>query len=174
MLKIFERSEFPLSDEELADRRYKRRRLTIIAGVIVIVLLTGYLLARPAVNAVRGWQARRHAQRAFEFIDQEKWGEARTEAVAAYQLRMTEPAAIRAVARLLSRAGQADALGFWKELKAKAKLTRADLRDEAGVAMKARELDVADKAVKELLSNYEGGPTPTDWLLAADLAVQEQ
>src|ERR1700736_120566 len=172
MLKIFERSEFPLSDEESRDRRYKRRRLTIIAGVIVIVLLTGYLLARPTVNAVRGWQARRHAQRAFEFIDQEKWGEARTEAVAAYQLRATEPAAIRAVARLLSRGGQSDALGFWKELKMHQTLTTTDLRDEAAVAVKAKELDVADGAIKELVKQPD--TKPSDLLLAAQLAMQKQ
>jgi tetratricopeptide (TPR) repeat protein len=172
MLGIFERSEFPLSDEELADRRYKRRRLAIIAGGIIIVLFTGYLLARPTLNAVRGWQARRHAQRAFELIDQEKWADARTEAVAAYQLRATEPAAIRAVARLLSRAGQADALGFWKELKSRDRLTTTDLRDEAAIAVKAREVDIAEGAIQELLKQPDA--KPSDLLLAAQLAMQKQ
>src|ERR1700730_5462277 len=172
MLNIFHRDELPLSDEEMRDRRYKRNRLTIILGSIAILLLAGYLAARPTLNAIRAWQARRHAQKAFELIDQEKWAEARTEAVAAYQLRGTEPEAIRAVARLLSRAGQADAIGFWKELKSRTKLTPTDLRDEATIAVKAKEIDVAESALNQLLSLPES--KPSDLLLAAQLAIQKQ
>jgi tetratricopeptide (TPR) repeat protein len=163
-----------LSEGELQLRRQKQKRILIIAASILVLIVVGLLSARPVLHGVRAWQARRHAQKAFALIEQEQWTKARDEAIAAYQLRPNEPQAIRAVARLLSRAGQADALKFWKELEAKTKLTRADLRDEASVAVIARELDVADKAVTELLSNHEGGPTPADWLLAADLAVQEQ
>jgi hypothetical protein len=174
--KLFDKDNaaLMLSEGELQLRRQKQKRIVIIAASILVLIVVGLLSARPVLNGVRAWQARRHAQKAFALIEQEQWAKARDEAIAAYQLRSTEPEAIRAVARLLSRAGQADALKFWKELEAKAKLTRADLRDEAGVAMKAREPDVADKAVTELLGNHEGGPTPADWLLAADLAVQEQ
>src|SRR5207253_9904973 len=161
-----------LSDEELADRRYRRRRLTIILGVIAIFILAGVLSARPVLNAVRAWQARRHADKAFALMDQEKWGEARSEAVAAYQLRSTEPQAIRSVARLLSRAGQADAIGFWKELKARARLTPTDLRDEASVALKAKETEVAEGAINQLLKSPDA--KPSDELLAAQLAIQKQ
>src|SRR6266513_2568930 len=169
MLKVFGRPELQMTDAELELRRQWQRRLIIIAAAILILLAIGYLSARPALHAVRAWQARRHAQKAYALIDQEKWGDARTEAIAAYQLRSTEPEAIRAVARLLSRAGQSDGLKFWHELEAKAKLTRTDLRDQAGVALKTREFHVADNAIKELLGNREGGPIPADWLLAADL-----
>jgi tetratricopeptide (TPR) repeat protein len=170
--KIFERSDLPLSDEEIADRRYRRRRLTIIVGALVVLILVGLVSARPAVNAVRAWQARRHAQKAFEFMDQQKWTEARTEAVAAYQLRSTEPEAIRAVARLLSRAGQADAIGFWKELKSRTSLTSTDLRDEANIAVKSKETEVAEAAISQLLSSPD--VKPSDELLAAQLAIQKQ
>ena len=170
--KIFERSDLPLSDEELADRRYKRRRLTIILGVAVLFIVAGLLSARPILNQVRAWQARRHAQKAFEFMDQQKWAEARTEAVAAYQLRSTEPQAIRSVARLLSRAGQSDAIGFWKELKSRAPLTTTDLRDEANIAVKAKETDVAEAAINQLLSSPDA--KPADELLAAQLSIQKQ
>jgi tetratricopeptide (TPR) repeat protein len=166
--------DLSLTEEELQLRRQRQKRIAIIAASILVLLLVGYLSARPVLNAVRAWQARRHAQKAYALIDQEKWGDARTEAIAAYQLRSTEPEAIRAVARLLSRAGQPDGLKFWAELEAKTKLTRTDLRDQAGVALKTREFHVADNAIKELLGTREGGPTPVDWLLAADLALQEQ
>jgi hypothetical protein len=172
--KAFGRSDLPLSDYELQLRRQKQRKLAIIAGAILLLLLAGYFSARPVVNVVRGWQARRHADKAFALIDQQQWGPARDEAIAAYRLRATEPQAIRAVARLFSRAGQPDGLAFWKELRKLEPLTRADLRDEAELALKTRELDLGSEAVKELLSNREGGPTASDWLLAAQLAVQQQ
>src|SRR5438270_13438133 len=165
MLKVFGRPELQLTEAELQLRRQWQRRLIIIAGAIVILLAIGYLSARPVLHTVRAWQARRHAYKAYALIEQEKWGDARTEAIAAYQLRSTEPEAIRAVARLLSRAGQADAVGFWKELQAHSKLTRTDLRDEATIALKARELDLADTAIKQLLGPSEGGPLPSDLLL---------
>ncbi len=172
MFGLFERNDLPLSDEELDDRRYKRRQLAIVVVVIVILLVAGYFSARPVMNAVRGWQARRHAEKAYRLMEAAKWGEARTEAVAAYQLRPTEPEAIRAVARLLSRAGQADALGFWKELRARATLTPTDLRDEASIALKAKELELAEEAIGQLLKGPDS--RPADVLLAAELAVQKQ
>lgn len=174
MFKVFARPDLPLTEAELEGRRRKQRRITIIAVAILVLLGLGYLSARPVLNAVRGWQARRHAQKAYALIDQEKWVDARNEAISAYQLRPSEPEAIRAVARLLSRAGQADGLKFWKELEEKSKLTRTDFRDEAELALKVREFDVANGALKELLSNREGGPAPADWLLAADVAIQQQ
>src|SRR5947208_8580355 len=134
MLKVFGRPELQMTDAELELRRQWQRRLIIIAAAILILLVIGYLSARPVLNTVRAWQARRHAYKAYILIDQEKWGDARAEAIAAYQLRASEPEAIRAVARLLSRAGQSDGLKFWHELETESKLTRADLRDEAGLA----------------------------------------
>src|SRR5436190_675597 len=110
MLKVFRHSDLPLSEGELLLQRKKQRRVTIIGVAIIILIGVAYLSARPTLNAIRGWQARRHAQKAYALIDQEKWSDARTEAVAAYQLRSTEPESIRAVARLLSRAGQVEGL----------------------------------------------------------------
>src|ERR1700747_2067285 len=106
-------ADFLLTPEELLLRRRRRRRILIIALAVLLLLVTGVFAVKPARNAIRGLQARRHARQAFVFIDQQKWGQARDEATAAYQLRPDEPQAIRAVALLLSRAGQSDALSFW-------------------------------------------------------------
>ena len=171
--KFFDRADLPLSEGESQARQKKLRRILFVAGLILVLGAAGYFSARPAFSAVRGWQARRHAGKAFGFIDQQKWGEARAEAVAAYQLRSTEPQALRAVARLLSRAGQPDALGFWKELRLHQDLTRDDLRDEAAVALKGHELDIAADAIKHL-AGEPGGLAPSDLLLAAQLAIQRQ
>src|SRR3982074_961778 len=114
MFKVFGRQEFSLSEGEIQLRRQKQRRIVLISVAILIFVAAGLVSARPGFNAIRAWQARRHAQKAYALIDQEKWGDARAEVTAAYKLRPIDPEAIRAVARLLSRAGQADALKFWK------------------------------------------------------------
>ena len=119
-------ADLPLTEEELQLRQQRRKRIAIIAASILVLLLAGYLSARPVLNAVRAWQARRHAEKAFALIDQQQWGPARDEAIAAYRLRASEPQAIRAVARLFSRAGQPDGLAFWKELRKLEPLTRAE------------------------------------------------
>jgi tetratricopeptide (TPR) repeat protein len=161
--------DITLTPEELADRQRKRRRLLIIALTVSLLLVVAFFAARPVRNAIRSWQARRHAQRAFVFIDQNKWREARDEATAAYRLRSNQPDALRAVARLLSRAGQADALEFWRNLDSVTPLTRTDLREEAGIALKVNDLPAAGEAVQRLLENRKERPTAADWLLAADV-----
>src|SRR5256885_13404178 len=105
-----------LTAEELRLRRVKRRRSFVGALVLVVVLVLVLFGARPASHAIKSWQSRRHAQKAFQFIAEEKWNEAGNEARAGYQLWPSEPEAIRAVARFLSRIGQAQALEFCEQL----------------------------------------------------------
>ena len=151
-------------------RRTTRRRL-IIAGIaagffILLVLIAG----RPARNAIRAWQARKHAERAMIAIDQQDWTKARNEATAAYQLQPNEPEAVRSVARFLSRIGQIDGLEFWKKMAATAPLTVTDLRDETQIALKANDLATASDAVEKLLAQPNHQDTAADCLLAADVA----
>jgi tetratricopeptide (TPR) repeat protein len=174
MWNPFAKSDLPLTELEMEEQRHWQKRLLIVAASLVLLVVIGLLSARPAVNLVRSWQARRHAQKAFVAIDAGEWAKARDEAVAGYQLRSTEPQAIRAIARLFSRAGQAEGLKFWKELEARTTLTREDLRDKATLAMRGRDLQMAEEAVKQLLAKDRGGPTTGDWLLAGELALQEQ
>src|SRR5437868_2117464 len=122
--------DFLLTAEELRLKRRKRRRLILLLLGLVLLLVVGFFGARPVSHAIKAWQARRHAERAFAYIDKEQWNEARTEAVAAYQLRPNEPQALRALARLLTRTRQPDALEVWTELAKIDNLTRDDLRDE--------------------------------------------
>ena len=151
-------------------RRRTRRRL-IISGISAAVLILLVLVAgRPARNAIKSWQARKHAERAFAFIDQQKWTNARDEATAAYQLRPNESESVRAVARLLSRVGQIDALEFWKKLAAIAPLTFEDLRDKIRIALKANDLATANDATQQLLSDRNHKDSVADYLLAADVA----
>jgi hypothetical protein len=159
-----------LTAEELRLKRRKLRRILVLGLLLVLVLITGFFGGRPAMNAIKAWQARRHAQRAFTLINKEQWTEARGEVVAAYQLRPTEPQALRAVARFLSRTQQPEALEFWKELAGKTSLTRDDVRDEAMIAINSGDTWRADASVRELMGSHA---EPPDWLLAAQLSIQK-
>jgi hypothetical protein len=164
--------DFMLTAEEVRLRQRKRRRLLIGLASFLVVALIGLFTARPAMNAIKAFQARRHAARAFEFLEQEKWTDARNEALAAYHLRSSEPQALRAVARYLTRTRQQQALDFWKQLRGVARLTREDLVDEATIALVSGETDRAAVAVSELLAN-EKKATPRDWLIAVQLSLQK-
>ncbi len=165
-------NETLLLDPELRQRQRRRRHLFKIAGWVALVLVLGFVVARPTRRAIKSWQARRHAEKAFRLMDEGKWSDAQKEATAAYQLRAAEPEAIRAIARFLSRTRQTDALGFWKSLRAEQPLTRQDLRDEAAVALLAGDLAIADGASRQLLGKFEGGPGPADYVLAAQVSAQ--
>src|ERR671919_1556363 len=162
--------DFMLTPEEARLGRRKRRRIVLITLGVLLLIAAGVCGARPAAGAIKAWQARRHAQRAFTLISKEQWNDARSEAVAAYQLRPTEPQALRAVARFLSRTHQPEALEFWKQLAEKTSLTRQDVRDEAMIAIIASDTARADAAMGELLDSRA---EPADWLLAAKLSFQK-
>ena len=162
--------DFIISPEDAQLARRKRRIIVIGSVVLVLAILFGVFGRRPAGNAIRAWQARRHAQKAFAFINKEQWSDARAEAMAAYQLSPDQPEALRAVARYLTRLHSIEALDFWKELSRKTSLTRLDVRDEAMIAIIAGDIALADTAVDELIDSHA---EPADWLLAAQLAIQK-
>src|ERR1700719_4267200 len=147
------KDDFLLTRSELAYVQ-RRRRLRRTIGITLLVLLGIGLITGACVRrAILGFQARRHARHAFVFIDQRNWKQAGDEATEAYRLRPNEPDVIRAIARLLSRSGQGDALGYWKNLSAATHLTRDDLRDEIASALKANDVDLADQAIQQLFKD---------------------
>src|SRR5207244_7160726 len=160
-----------LTAEERRLKQLKRRRIVIASVAAALLLVISYFTARPALNAVKAWQARRHAAKAFAYIDHANWLEARKEASAAYQLRQTEPQSVRAIARFLSRTRQPDALEFWQQLEKLTPLTREDRQDEAAIAIMTGETSRAEIAVQALLESK--GADPVGWLLAAQLAIQK-
>lgn len=162
-----------LTAEELRLRRRKRRNVGIAIGTCLALAALVLFAGRPARGAIKGWQARRHAAKAFAFLDQQKWTDARDQAVAAYQLCPAEPQALRAVARYLSRTRQQEALEFWARLEKKQKLTHEDRRDEATIALIAGAPERATAAINELLANDGKNAAPIDWLLATQLALQK-
>ena len=165
-----EDQDFIISPEDAQRARRKRRIIVIGSVVLVLAILFGIFGRQPAGRAIRAWQAQRHAEKAFDFINKEQWTDARSEAMAAYQLSPGQPEALRAVARYLTRLHSIEALDFWKELSRKTSLTRLDVRDEAMIAIIAGDIALADTAVDELIDSHA---EPADWLLAAQLAIQK-
>jgi hypothetical protein len=166
-------SDFMLTAEERRLRRRKRKRLVVILVLLVALGLGGLFGGRPALHGVKAWQARRHARKAFALIEKEEWSEARKEATAAMQLWPNEPEAIRAVARFLSRTRQPQALEFWEQLAKMSQLTRADLREEAAIALLAGDDARAALAIRAIQSGRNGPVAPGDHLLAAQLALRQ-
>ena len=167
-------AEVPTSSRDLHKRRLRRRRIVITTAAILFAVVIVGVAAKPLRNVIRDWQARRYADRALASMDAQKWSEAREEVITAHVLSAKEPQVIRAVARLLSLAGQIDALDFWKSLAAVTPLTRADLRNEAEIALKVNDIARADEATQQLLENRDGKPTPGDFLLAAEVSTQQR
>src|SRR5438477_3573226 len=166
-------SDYMLTAEELRLRRRKRRRNIFIVTLIVALGLGGVFGGRPALHGIKAWQARRHARKAFALIEKEEWIEARKEATAAMQLWPNEPEAIRAVARFLSRTRQPQALEFWDQLARMSRLTRADLREEAAIALLTGDDARATAAIRAIQTGRNGPITAADQLLAGQLALRE-
>src|SRR5438445_8449447 len=162
-----------LTAEELRLRRRKRRIWLVVVLLFVLAIVATFFGARPASNAIKAWQARRHAERAFAYIDNAQWNEAQKEAIAGYQLQPGEPQALRAVARFLSRVHQPEALDFWKQLQNRQSLTREDRRDEVTIALAGNDLSVAELALNDLLTRKDSLASAADWLLAAQVARQK-
>ena len=167
-------AEVPPSSDDLRKRRLRKRRIVIRTSAILFAVVIVVVAAKPVRNVIRDWQARRYADRALASMDQQKYIEAREEVITAHLLSAKEPQVIRAVARLLSVAGQVDALDFWKSLAAVTPLTRADLRNEAEIALKVNDIARADEATQQLLKNRDGKPNPSDFLLAAQVSIQQR
>jgi hypothetical protein len=163
-------------DEVIEQRKAEQRRrlrfrvLWISAAGLAFAVIV-WFGGRPAVHEIKAWQARKHARSAFAAIEQKHWDEARSEAVAAFQLWPAEPEAIRAVARLLSITNEPSALDFWKRLADRAQLTRDDLREKAKLALSISDAADASSAIGTLMAK---DPAPADLLLSAQLAMLQR
>ena len=162
-----------LTAEELRLQRRKRKRIIIALALVLVLVLGAVFGGRPVLHGIKAWQARRAAAKAFALMEKEQWIEARKEATAAFQLWPNEPEAIRAVARFLTRTRQPQALEFWDRLEKENRMTRADLTDEASIALLAGDDTRAKRAITALLSGKQGAAKPIDHLLAAQLAVRQ-
>ena len=152
-----EEQDFIVTPEDAQLARRKRRIIVIGSVVLVLAILFGVFARRPTGHAIRAWQARRHAQKAFAFISKEQWSDARSEAMAAYKLSPDQPEALRAVARYFTRRIRSRRSISGKRLSKKTSLTRLDVRDEAMIAIIAGDIALADSTVRQLIDSHAAG-----------------
>jgi thioredoxin-like negative regulator of GroEL len=159
------------SPEEIAERRQRRRRLLVLL-VLVALAIGAWFGARPALHALKAWQARRTAATAERLMDEHKWFEAKGKLQDALQLWHQEPAALRAAAHFLGRTGNArESAAFWKQVEEARPLTREEERDYAGVLLAAGDLAPAAAHLRKAWPDARAG-TPTDWELGMQLAIR--
>ena len=53
--------DFMLTAEELRLKRRRRRRIFALAVMLVLAVVALFFGGRPMLNAIKAWQARRHA-----------------------------------------------------------------------------------------------------------------
>ena len=155
--------------------RARRIRLFVFLGVVAACALAAaiYFAAPPVGGAIKGWQSRRLARQAFALIERKQWNEAGAKARDAHLLRPGEPESWRAIARVLSRTGQATtALDWWKKLDEQQRLSVEDRRDFTAAALAAGELATAATQIDQLVAQREG-TAPIDILLAGQLAARQ-
>ena len=163
----------PLTYEE---ERAQRRRRWLVYGtpLLLAFLVGGWFSIRPALHAVKAWQARRLADRSLALADAGNLREAVDQASDAYQIYKAEPEVWRALGRLLTRAGQGRlAIGWWQRVAQAGKLTVTDRRDWVAAALAADAPAQAETQLNWLLAQ-PGGGTPADLLLAVRDAAWRQ
>jgi tetratricopeptide (TPR) repeat protein len=168
-----EKDELDLTPpEEIRARRIKR--FVLLGAVIACVLgVAIYFGAQPVGGAIKAWQSRRLASKAFALIDEKKWNEAAAKARDAFFLRPSEPQSWRALARLVTRTGQwAAAVEWWKKVDEAHRLTVEDRRDFIGAALMTGETPIAAKQVEALLAQHSG-PAPVDIVFAGQVASRQ-
>ena len=161
--------EAHLSPQLLLEKQ-RRTRWWWIVGICAV-------LAIPAVPGLgylykigKAWRARQLSHQAEDLILSERWEEAASKARVAYQLKIDEPDAIRAVAHLQSASGHpGEALAFWRQLDEMKVLTPADRRARAEDLFRVGALADAEKENSALLG--DGPEQPAALRLAARLAA---
>lgn len=168
---VLPRLPSPRDFPEWIREKPERRKWVVLWALAAIALVAFGIGGPPAGRAIKGWQARRQADQALVFIEQQQWTEAVNRIQSAFQLRPTESAVWLAYARLLSRTGQGGlALEWWQKIVPLQTLSLEDQRDYAAAALSASELTIASEQIGLLLSQPTG-PTPRDWLLAGQLST---
>jgi len=152
-----------------AGRKAGWRRFALISVILVSLIVAGFFGARPAYRSFTGWRAKRLAARAEKLLSENQWTPALQAAQAAFLLNRAEPAAIHAMAKVLTSATNAAALPFWQQLFLTGRATDEDRRTFVELAIRAGSLGPAADGVRRLLA---GAPNhPVNLWLASQLFV---
>lgn len=157
--------------EEIALRK-RRRRLIVVGSLVAVSLALGLWLGRPALRAVKVWQARRSAAEAIRLLEAGEPNAAVTKLQDALTLRGNDPEVIRRAADFLTRVGHGkEAIAFWQEAEKNRPLNREEQRAYAADLLLTGNLPEAVR--RQRLAWPEGSEgTPADWSLAMGIAVR--
>lgn len=168
-----------LSHEDILAREQavaRRRRLRWVLGTILALSLAAALGfgVKPALHAVKAWQARRLAAEGRSLMDQEKWLEARQKITDAFTLWPQEPEAVRVTADFLTRVNNPrQALSFWQRLEELHALTPDDERQFATAELGSGNLEAAEVHLARAWPKGASG-TRADWQVAMQLAARRE
>lgn len=140
------------------ERKAKLRRVAIISLVVVALLAGGFFGGRPLYRVFTGWRAKRLAAQAEELMAENQGKRAFEKAQAAFLLRRTEPAAIRAMAKSLTAATNAAALQFWQQLIITGQATEAERRTVVELAIRTGSFGPAAEELRKLLAAAPNQP----------------
>jgi hypothetical protein len=138
----------------------------------VVVLLLAAAGGPPVYRRAKVWRARGLAGEAERLLGEKQFEKAAAKAQAAIGLAPAEPAAQRAVARVLTSAGSGLALNYWKGLLAQPGATAEDRLAAARLALQGERFDFAEEQLALLLA---ADPPAVETLeLAAQAAWQKK
>ncbi len=141
-----------------AERKAKLRRRALVLLIVIGLVVVGFFGARPAYRSFTTWRAKRLALRAEKLLGQNHWPEALQKAQAAFLLNRTEPAAIHAMAKVLTSATNAAALPFWQQLILNGQASDLDRRTFVELAIRTGSLGLAADGARQLLSQSPNHP----------------
>ena len=165
-------SEIQHSRRTRAERRPRwGRRLAIIAGVLLPVLLVaGILGGRPLYAAAKVRKARASALRGEAMLRNGALDEGIHHLRVAYRLAPQDPEVLRAVARTSFQTGNPEATGFFRTLLEMPSVTLEDRLLAAEVFLRGGERDSAGKLIAAL--TREAARDPRVWHLALEHSRQ--
>ncbi len=153
-----EQPEQEFSIEE-AQRRSARR---LAGGAILALILLA--LVRPGYRWIKEARSRTLARRAETALSQGDLTNAAHWAQSAYLTRPSEPAALRAAARVQGTLGHPNALEFWQGLIATGRASSDDRREYVQFAVRVHALDRARAELQALVHEAPSDPRNL-WLL---------
>lgn len=148
----------------------RSRRWLFFGLIALLLLLTGLFGARPAYRQFKQWRAQRLAAESSRLLQQNELSQAQTKAQAAILLAPGEPAALRAMARALTRATNAAALQFWAQLLQSGQASESDRQAFVEQSIKAGAAGAAAQELRKLIAEAPGQPTNL-WLASQLFAL---
>ncbi|MCW5552622.1 MAG: hypothetical protein KIS67_10755 [Verrucomicrobiae bacterium] len=159
-----------IPNSEQAERGVRRWRPLLLWLLAVSLLLAGVCAIRPAYVAFKGWRTRALAAQAERLMGEGRWPQAAEKAQAAWLLKPTEPAALRALARTLTHNTNVTALQLWQQLSASGHASVQDRRAFVELAIRLGSPRLALGELRQLLADSPHEPAHL-WLASQCFAA---